>query len=155
MEIDIEIDKKFAGCIKPKWLKGVVETTLTSQIDGSEAKVSIVITGQKRIHELNKAYLDEDRPTDVLSFPLMEPSDKAVFVTAPGSKKHLGDVIISFPQAVSQAEEHGHTVEKEIAVLVVHGLLHLLGHDHAKRPEKAEMQSREKEVLGLLGKAAE
>ena len=153
MEISVEIDSRFAGCLKKKWLKSIVDRTLRIQGSGSEAEVSLIVTGQKQIHELNKAYLDEDRPTDVLSFPMMETSAKVGFVTAPDGKKHLGEVIVSFPQAVLQAEEHGHAVEREISILVVHGLLHLLGYDHAEAVEKRGMQAREKEILRLLDKA--
>ncbi len=97
--------------------------------------------------------MEEDRPTDVLSFPMVGPLPTVGFVTAPDGKKHLGEVIVSFPQAVLQAEEHGHPVEREVSILVVHGLLHLLGYDHTKASEKREMQGREKEILRLLEKA--
>lgn len=153
MEISVEIDSRFAGCLKKKWLKSIVDRTLRLQETGSEAEVSLIVTGQKQIHELNKAYLEEDRPTDVLSFPMMDTLSKVGFVTAPDGKKHLGEVIVSFPQAVLQAEEHGHSVEREISILVVHGILHLLGYDHAEAVETTEMQAREKEILGLLDKA--
>ena len=153
MEINVEIDKIFAGCIKSKLLKNTIEHVLTAQDAGREAEVSLLITGQRRIHELNKEYLDEDRPTDVLSFPMLEQSEKAGFVIAPDGKKHLGEIIISYPQAVLQAEEHRHPVEKEITTLLVHGLLHLLGYDHAEASETKEMQAKEKEILGLLEKA--
>ncbi len=154
MEINVEIDETFAGCIDSKWLKDIIREVLKAQDAGNDAEVGLIITGQERIHELNKAYMDEDRPTDVLSFPLIEPSAKTEFVAAPDGKKHLGEIIISFPQSVLQAEEHGHTVEREITVLVIHGILHLLGYDHARRAEKAEMQAREKVLLGLVEKAA-
>jgi probable rRNA maturation factor len=153
MEISVEIDSRFAGCLKKKWLKSIVDQTLRIQGAGNEAEVSLFVTGQKQIHELNKAYLEEDRPTDVLSFPMLEPSAKVGFVTAPDGKKHLGEVIVSFPQAVFQAEEHGHPVEREMSVLVVHGLLHLLGYDHGGAVEKKEMQAREKAILSLLDRA--
>ncbi len=153
MEINVEIDKIFADCIEAKRLKKTIEQVLNAQNVEGEAEVGLVITGQKKIHELNKAYLDEDRPTDVLSFPMIEQSTKSEFIVAPDGKKHLGEIIISYPQSVLQAEEHGHAVETEITVLLVHGILHLLGYDHAKRSEKAAMQSREKELLQLLEKA--
>lgn len=154
MEINIEVDSRFAGCVKAKWLKSIIDRTLSAQGLGNEAEVSLIVTGQRKMHELNKVYLEEDRPTDVLSFPMMEPAAKVGFVTAPDGKNHLGEVIVSFPQAVLQAEEHEHPVERELSILIVHGLLHLLGYDHAKAAEKREMQAREKGVLSLLEKAA-
>ena len=154
MEINVEVDKRFAGCIKLNWLKDIVMKTLGSQGIGSEAEVSLVVTGQKHIHELNKTYLDEDRPTDVLSFPMAGDSSEVGFVIAPDGKKHLGEVLVSSPQAVLQAEEHGHSVEREIAVLIVHGLLHLLGYDHAAAAGKKVMWDRQKEIIRSLGEAA-
>lgn len=147
MEINVEVDTRFAGCVKAKWLKSIIARTLGAQGLGDEVEVSLIVTGQSKIHELNKTYLEEDRPTDVLSFPMMEPS---TFVTAPDGKKHLGEVIVSFPQAVLQADEHGHPVEREISILLVHGLLHLLGFDHAEAVETKNMQAKEKEILSVL-----
>ena len=149
MEINVSIEEKFAGCPKVGWLRGVAMAALKNEGADKKAELSLNITGQKKIHELNKAYLGEDRPTDVLSFPMLTEPDK-VFVTAPDGIKHLGEVIISFPQVVIQAEEHGHAAEREMAVLIIHGVLHLLGYDHAGAAERKKMQSREAAILDSL-----
>ena len=149
MEINVSIEEKFAGCPKVGWLRSVAMAALKAEGTDKNAEFSLIITGQKKIHELNKAYLGEDRPTDVLSFPMLTESDKG-FVTAPDGKKHLGEVIISYPQVVIQAEEHVHPAEREIAVLIIHGVLHLLGYDHAKSAEGKKMRAREAAILGSL-----
>lgn len=115
-----------------------------------KAELSLIITGQKKVHRLNKVYLGEDRPTDVLSFPMLTEPDKEAFVVAPDGKKHLGEVIISYPQVVIQAKEHGHAAEREMAVLIIHGVLHLLGYDHAGAAEGKKMRAREAAILASL-----
>ena len=76
-------------------------------------------------------YLDEDRPTDVLSFPMNEQLATApAFVKVPDGKLHLGDIVISYPQATKAADEHRHPVKREVEILLIHGILHLLGYDH-------------------------
>ena len=151
MNISIEIDPAFAGCVKAAWLKNIVRRSLQIQGCGPKTEVGLIITGQQKIHELNNKYMEEDRPTDVLSFPLLDFPDKKGFVVPPDGVTRLGDVIVSFPQAVLQAEEHGHTVENEMTTLIVHGLLHLLGFDHAEEKETRKMKARESAILKELG----
>jgi probable rRNA maturation factor len=101
--------------------------------------LTIALVNDARIQRLNL-----DAPTDVLSFP----ADQADPETG---QRYLGDVIISFARAAEQARERGHTVEAEIQLLVVHGVLHLLGHDHAETGEKQRMWAAQAEVLEGLG----
>ncbi|MBI2853241.1 MAG: rRNA maturation RNase YbeY [Chloroflexi bacterium] len=136
------------------WLRKVLRRVLIAKSADSSAEVSLLITDQEKIRELNRSYLGEDRPTDVLSFPMLAPSG-AAFVTAPDGKKHLGEIIISLPQAVIQAGEHGHPPQKEITILLIHGVLHLLGYDHAEPEEEREMKGLEMEILGLIEKELE
>lgn len=120
------------------------------------AELGVLITGQERIRKLNAAHLGEDRPTDVLSFPMLADSQEAEaddFVTPPDGATHLGEVVISYPQAVIQAEESRHPVEKEVAVLLIHGVLHLLGHDHDAPEPEARMKAMEALVLGRVREA--
>lgn len=111
--------------------------------------VSVTIVDNKQIHELNKEYRQVDRPTDVLSFPLWEPDEDWVIVeeeTVP-----LGDIVISLAKAREQAEEYGHSVERELGFLAVHGFLHLLGYDHETPEQEQEMFGRQEEILHLAG----
>jgi probable rRNA maturation factor len=106
--------------------------------------MTIVLTDDDQLHELNREYLGVDAPTDVLSFPAAE-SDPETGTT------YLGDILISIPRATQQAQAAGHSIEDEVQLLVVHGTLHLLGHDHATAAEKARMWHAQAEVLSGLG----
>ena len=112
--------------------------------DSAEADITIVLTDDAQLHELNREYLGVDAPTDVLSFPADE-SDPETGAT------YLGDILISIPRATQQAQAAGHPVEAEVQLLVVHGVLHLLGHDHAEAQEKARMWAEQAKVLERLG----
>jgi probable rRNA maturation factor len=152
VEINILFDiESGADRIDEQWLKRVIETALAAENADLSSEVSLVITGQEKIRELNRTYLDEDRPTDVLSFPMFPATDdKSGFVAPPDGLKHLGEIIISLPQAAIQASEHDHGLDREIAILLVHGVLHLLGYDHAEPEDTQKMQDREKIILGKL-----
>jgi len=116
--------------------------------EGRSGEVALVLTDDASIQELNRDFLGEDAPTDVLSFSAQE--EAGPFVTAPEAGAYLGDVIISYPRAVQQAGEQGHAVEQELDLLVVHGILHLLGYDHATEEEKSLMWSRQDTILARL-----
>ncbi|MBL8097922.1 MAG: rRNA maturation RNase YbeY [Anaerolineales bacterium] len=109
-----------------------------------DADITIVLTDDKQLHELNKEFLDVDSPTDVLSFPASETDPETGTV-------YLGDILISIPRAAQQAESAGHSLEAEVQLLTVHGTLHLLGFDHASEEEKNLMWSKQAEVLQRLG----
>jgi len=106
--------------------------------------MTIVLTDDTQLHELNRDYLGVDAPTDVLSFPASESDPET-------GAPYLGDILISIPRAKQQAEAAGHSVEAEVQLLVVHGTLHLLGHDHASAREKARMWKAQAEVMSGLG----
>ena len=152
MDIDILVEKGLG--IKPltrEWLKKVVVTVLTAEHTSPSIQVSLLITDQDKVHTLNRKYLDEDRPTDVLSFPMLaSDSSPPTFVAPPDNIIHLGEVIISYPQAVIQAEEHRHSVRKEMAILTIHGILHLLGYDHDVPEAESKMKAREMNILKMM-----
>jgi probable rRNA maturation factor len=112
--------------------------------DLASADMSIVLTDDAQLHELNREYLGIDAPTDVLSFPSDEEDPET-------GTPYLGDILISIPRAKQQAKAAGHPVEAEVQLLVVHGTLHLLGHDHAEAAEKARMWQAQSEVMAKLG----
>ncbi|SPF32620.1 Endoribonuclease YbeY [Candidatus Desulfosporosinus infrequens] len=114
-----------------------------------EAEVSLMLVDDQRIHALNLEYRGVDRPTDVLSFALQEESEEE-----PDSDYEddmLGDIVISAERAREQAAEYGHSFEREIVYLAVHGTLHLLGYDHEEEKDKQEMRSKEEEVMARAG----
>ena len=127
------------------------------------AEVSITFTDNKHIHEINREYrkVDQhiheinreyrkvDRPTDVISFALNEGDEPEIEGGAPVNV--LGDIIISVEKAVEQASDYGHSVEREVAFLTVHGMLHLLGYDHIEEEDRKEMRQEEDFVMEKLG----
>ena len=116
---------------------------------GDDAEVSVCFVDNQRIHELNKAYRNVDRETDVLSFPLGE---NGVYDTNMNTgAKLLGDIVISVPKAMEQAKAYNHSLQREIGFLTVHSMLHLLGYDHVNNEEEAAvMRSHEEAVMTKL-----
>jgi probable rRNA maturation factor len=109
--------------------------------------IAVHLVGDHTIQQLNAEHRHADSVTDVLSFPLAE----AGFVLPEGEPVNLGDVVISYPRAVAQADEYGHSVEREVAYLVAHGVLHVLGYDHEDDVERERMRHKEEEALQPLG----
>ena len=122
---------------------------IVGKIYGVEnSEVSITLTDDKNIHELNKKYRGIDRPTDVLSFAFRE-SDEPKILDA--EFETLGDIIISIERAKIQAADFGHSFLREIIFLEVHGLLHLLGYDHIEENDRIEMENEQKFVMEKIG----
>ena len=107
----------------------------------SEARISLAFVDNPTIHNLNRRYLDHDEPTDVLSFPL----------SGPGARCLEGEIVIGVEVAKAQAEERGHDVAVELALYVIHGLLHLCGYDDHSEKSRKEMRGRERHYLQQLG----
>ena len=112
--------------------------------ESQDGELSIVLTDDARLQELNREYLGIDAPTDVLSFPASETDPQT-------GARYIGDILISIPRAQSQADAAGHALESEVQLLVVHGVLHLLGHDHAAPEEKTRMWQAQADILETLG----
>jgi len=150
MEINVLIDEDLEDCPEVSWLQGVAEQVLVIQGAGSSVELGLVIAGQEQMQKLNLSYRGRDEPTDVLAFSAREErgADSPPFVQPPDGVLHLGEVIICYPQAVTQAREHRHSVKKEIAILIIHGVLHLLGYEHDKPELERQMRAREAEILG-------
>ena len=113
------------------------------------AEVSITLTDNAYIHELNRQYRNIDRPTDVLSFALNE-SEEPDIENGPDINV-LGDIILSVERAEEQAADYGHSLRREIAFLTVHGMLHLLGYDHMEEADRLEMEKEQRYVMEQLG----
>lgn len=124
-------------------LERAAQAALDHESQALDSELSIVLTDDARLHELNRKYLGIDAPTDVLSFPASETDPET-------GAPYLGDILISIPRAQAQANAAGHLLESEVQLLVVHGVLHLLGHDHAQAEEKARMWKAQAEILASL-----
>ena len=149
------------------WLRDAVSAALDVAIpDGEDCEVSLVVTGDETVRELNREYRGLDEVTDVLSFSplhsghwegeIPEHSEgigapaEPDFVYPPGEPAPLGDVVISFPQAQRQAKESSQPLDLEVALLIVHGVLHLAGHDHAEPAEETAMRTKEQAALKII-----
>lgn len=129
-------------------VKRAVLAVLDFEDFGRRAEVSVTFTDNEGIHALNREYRNVDRPTDVLSFPLSDGED----YDTDGDAVLLGDIVISLERAQTQAEEYGHSFEREVAFLTVHSMLHLLGYDHETSPEdERDMFARQDEILISAG----
>jgi probable rRNA maturation factor len=149
----IRVDRDYQGRVDKRWLRRLVKESLGAHSVDTEVELSLLITDDATVRELNKKYRGKDKTTDVLSFALEadQRSDAAAgFVMPPGEMVHLGEVVVSYPKAAEQAAERNHAVEDELALLVVHGVLHLLGYDHDKPAREREMRSLEQRVLSAV-----
>lgn len=149
-ELHVSIDQPFSARVDEGWVREVTARTLEMEGVDTPAELGVVITGDDRVHRLNREYRGVDDTTDVLSFALQEDSG-VLFVSPPDGVLHLGEVIVSYPRAVEQAGEQRHSVERELALLLVHGVLHLLGHDHVEPEDEVRMKAEEERVLEALG----
>ncbi len=128
-------------------IKDAIDATLAYEDFSRMTEISVTITNDEIIHEMNRESRGVDRPTDVLSFPVFD-EDFGV------GRAILGDIVISYDTAVRQAEKYGHSVEREIAFLTVHSMLHLLGYDHETSEEdEKDMFARQENILSLMGLA--
>jgi len=140
----------FNGCIEfaanLPW-KGKVP--LAQLISDRTGGIPVTLTNDAYIHEINRQYRGVDRPTDVISFALMESEEPEILDDPAGDV--LGDLVISLERARAQAEEYGHSYLRELSFLTVHGMLHLLGYDHMEEEERLEMEEEQRYVMEELG----
>ena len=147
-EIEISAEEKFRGLVDVVWVKKIVRQVLKAEGVVLPYEVGLVFTDSEAVRQLNRDYRGVDEPTDVLAFYMLpQKEDDSSFALPPDGVTRLGEVIISYPQAVEQAKEQGHATERELALLIIHGILHLLGYDHEEPEEEAKMRTREKELL--------
>ena len=156
--MEMELNVQPENLLLPSKAKETVQNVLQQAADllelGPEVEISVLLVDNETIRSLNRDYRAKDSATDVLSFPMEEAMDgepEPVVIGGP-TERLLGDLVISVEMAVAQAAEYGHSVERELAFLSVHGLLHLLGYDHEPDVEaEAVMQAEEKRILSALG----
>ena len=149
MKFDIVNDY---GALEPAWLERLEEILpLYAEQEGLPDALVIGLTfcDDDAIRAINAEYRGIDRATDVLSFPLYERDDEIELFDDELSS--FGDFVLSVPLAFAQAEEYGHSVEREVCYLVVHGLMHLAGYDHIEPEDKSEMRAEEEALLNKVG----
>ncbi len=132
-----EINKILEKCFKEE------------KLENTNLYISITLTNEKNIRELNNQYRNIDKETDVLSFPMFEKEELEEIIKNKSSivEDVLGDVIISIPRVEEQAKEYGHSFQRELAYMVVHGFYHLMGYDHIEEKDKVIMRPKEEKIL--------
>ncbi len=155
-ESDIEYPKEFDEIIE-----SVIEASIDYMKCPYECEVSVTLTDNDGIHEINMSERSIDSPTDVLSFPMLDfdsPGDLSYVEKYPqdyfnpeSGELLLGDIVISLEKVATQAEEYGHSQKREIAFLVAHSCLHLFGYDHIDDAEREEMEELQNNILNMKG----
>lgn len=154
-ETEITLDFEYEALIRQ-----VIEAALDHEDCPYDISVNIVLTDDESIHEINRTYREIDRPTDVLSFPMIS-------YEKPGDFSHveedmdnfepdtgellLGDIMISLETMKEQAKQYGHSEQRELGFLVAHSMLHLFGYDHMEDAEREDMEQRQREILDSIG----
>ena len=133
-------------------IREAIEATLDFEDYGNICEVSVTFTDNEGIRELNNKFRQIDRPTDVLSFPLFDFEGESDEPPVDEIMNMLGDIVISLERAKEQADEYGHSFEREVAFLTVHSMLHLLGYDHETSDEDDKvMRARQSEIMNIMG----
>ncbi|MBM2809889.1 MAG: rRNA maturation factor [Chloroflexi bacterium] len=154
--VNVSVPRGLGRKVNSKLIERVVRRAIEREGWDQPASLDVLIVGEDEMREINATRRGIDEATDVLSFPLLDLRPRKglsedFFVLPPEETLHLGDVLITFTRVESQALEGGHSVERELAFLTVHGVLHILGYDHETESERREMRHREEDVLADLG----
>ncbi len=147
-DIDVQVDPALQLDVPTADLRDMAANALAVLGQPGDAEMAIIVTTDDGIRELNRGFRSMDEPTDVLSFAAAEGPE---FVLPEGLPPYLGDVIISLPTAQRQAAERGGTLRAELALLVAHGCLHLVGYDHATPEQQRAMWAVQESILARLG----
>ncbi len=125
---------------------------LSLELTGGDpaGEFSLILVDDSYIRQLNRDYRGKDCPTDVLSFAMLETNEEEPVILGLDEDHMLGDIFISLEAAARQAAEYGHSLEREVVYLAVHGMLHLLGYDHAAEAEKSRMREKEEQIMHEL-----
>lgn len=148
--VEIYYDDGIQKIKEDEILETVVKTVLTMEGIKKNVNVYITLTDNANIQVINAEHRNIDKPTDVLSFPMFEREEIDGLKEEDEQEDILGDIIVSLEKVKEQADEYGHSLKRELAYLVTHGMLHLLGYDHMIEEEKVVMRKREEEILGAL-----
>lgn len=134
-------------------MRSLIESAAKAEGIEDGAELSITFVDNERIREINREYRGKDQPTDVISFALEDMGEGEMEIVGADMPRMLGDMIISIPRTKEQAGEYGHSFERELGFLAVHGFLHLLGYDHMTEEDEKVMFGKQKEILDAFGLA--
>ncbi len=137
-----------------EFTKQVVVTCFNEEnLNNLNFYLSITLTSNEEIHKLNKQYRNVDKPTDVLSFPMFEKQELDKIIEQQKSTilpEPIGDIVISIKKVEEQAKEYGHSFERELSYMIVHGFYHIMGYDHIEEKDKIIMRPKEEKILEIL-----
>ncbi len=160
IQIEYEAEKKLDFDYE-SIIRNVVEEALDYEKCPYEAEVNVILTDNEAIQEINRDHRQIDRPTDVLSFPMIDYESPSQFdrledyvedyFNPETGELVLGDIVVSVDKVEEQAEKYGHSQERELAFLVAHSMLHLCGYDHMEEEERLEMERKQEEILERKG----
>ena len=142
---EIEIQNDAGYPINEGQLIEAAQWVLADHVPEQHCAMTVVISDDEHVAQLNRQYRGVDAPTDVLSFPADEPP-----IVLPDEPRYLGDLVIAYPYAAAQAEREGHAIQESLVLLVVHGTLHLLGYDHDNMARRSEMWAAQARALNAL-----
>jgi probable rRNA maturation factor len=142
--ISLQIAEGFSAYVDSSMIRNAVEVTLSNTESSQKVSLTVVFETDESLQQLNHKYLGIDAPTDVLSFP-------ADYLDPETGYRYLGDILISIPRAIEQAAAGDHSLNDELLLLVVHGVLHLQDYDHVENEEKEQMQAIQSAILHQLG----
>jgi len=148
IDVDIHDETNRLSEDQVKLIETIINFIATEENVTKGSEVSVTFVDNKTIREINKEYRNKDSETDVISFALNDDESDVFDEVIPNL---LGDIIVSYPKMVQQAEEYGHSINRELGFLVVHGFLHLLGYDHMNEEEEKVMFKRQEELLEAYG----
>ncbi|MDJ0664768.1 MAG: rRNA maturation RNase YbeY [Acidimicrobiia bacterium] len=150
--MDITINSELDDPLPTDWLRDLADTSMRAERLPDSTQLSITLVSEPRMAELNARHMGKEGPTDVLSFPIEDFAAGIIDTGADGPPLMLGDVVICPAVVESNATTAGVAFEDELALMVVHGTLHLLGRDHVIDEEAEEMEQREREILAMVGR---
>ena len=153
--VQVEFDETDEKTEYVELIEKVVETCFKEEkLEKTNLYLNVILTNPEKIKNINKEYRNVDKATDVLSFPMFEKNEIESIINIgennPIKEDVLGDIIISIPKVIEQAAEYGHSVERELAYMVVHGFYHIMGYDHIKEEDKKIMRPKEENILSKL-----
>lgn len=147
-EIEVQIPDRFRDLVDEEWTREVVRCVLDAEEVTPRYDLSVIFADSEEVRRLNRDYRNVDSATDVIAFYMLQNgAPDPSFPLPPDDTAYLGDVVVCYPVAVEQAAEQGHSVERELALLIIHGVLHVLGYDHEEPGEQVRMRGKESHIL--------
>ncbi len=147
-QISVRVKRQFKPSVDEGWVRKIARQVLRAEGVPAPYEISLFFADSPTVRRLNRDYRGVNETTDVLAFYMLpDKAGDSSFILPPDGVTRLGEVIISYPQVVQQAKEQGNSTERELALVIIHGILHLLGYDHEQPDEESKMREKERAFL--------